>query len=708
MKKRRINPLEAHFEKIVLVVVSAVLLGVVAMQFLTQPNAVQISGSPTPVPPDRVFDRIAQDAEAVLARMRDTSPSLPEVPEQDVASRFAEVSDMSLADSVRLSAIGESVRLDARDIGPSGSDAATVYAMPQLPRPASLAVGTHRATVDPFFASQDEVLRALLPAEQPLDKVAVSVEGVVNGAALRRSLEQEAGQDDDAARPLPLSWWRGNLELLGVEVEREERTPTGSWGGARVISGLPGVETSLARARQASITPAELVQVAQGARLAAREIAQPAFPPTVAGPEWTRPSEMSDEAGMSDADREIARLKRQYDALQRRADGLRLQLERIGAGGGGGEGGIEDRGRRRETGDPGRTPVDRDQQQRERIQAQIEAVEGQMFRIAGELADRGAPIDEQPGQQQTNEPPPPLPSLLEAEALPVWVHDLTAEPGKTYRYRMRVVVNNPLYAKDQYLSEAQRDAAASPTLAGGWSDWSTPVEVEADRHFFVVSASESDVIGSGPRAAVEVYQFYYGYWRKGSATLTPGDTISARVSLPDNLLIWDEEKLAELGTRPGMPARPGVQPGLRPEGFPEDRRRREFEGEIPSQRDDPRRTGTPGQQRTAPGEEALPEGATKAPSSLDLYLNAMLLDVTGVPGADGTHRVIFRSPEGGLLVRTTGEDRSNALYRRLAANAREGEAQNRPEPDPNQPRNVPVVPRNPDRAPPGGGGGGGG
>lgn len=714
MKKSKINPLEAHFEKLILVAVSGVLLVVVAMQFLTQPNAVQVGNSPTPLAPDRVFEPIENDAEALLARMRDVNPSLPEVPEQDVAGQFAAVSNLSIADSIRVTMLGEGVDIEEHEIGSSGGDAATTYAMPALPVPASLAVATHRATIDPYEAITNEQLRAYLPSEQPFDTVAVSVEGTISGETLLASLQEDPDGDAGPMRPLPLSWWRGNLELLGVEVEREERGADGSWGGMTVLSGVPGRETLLGEARHDGITPAELVEVARSAETLVREIAQPAFPQTIAGPEWVPPSELSTEVGMSDEDREIATLERRYESFRKRRDGLLLQLENVGSGGGGNEdrgGGGRNRGGGGEGGRPSprtRPTVDRDQQKREVLQSQIESIERQMERLAEQLADLGAPVDQDQAQDsQPNQPEPPLPTLLEAEDLPVWVHDFGAEPGKAYRYRMRVVVNNPLFAKEQYLSGAQQASAGSPTVEGAWSGWSSPITVERDRHFFVVSGSESDAIGNGPRAAVEVYQFYYGYWRKGSTTLEPGDSIHARAKLPDDLLLWDLAKLEQTGPRSGLGRPAGGRQGF--ERDPEGGRgnRRDFVESNPDRPvQDPRRGTGSGQG----GDVEVPEGATKAPETLDLELAAMLLDVVPTPGKKDSTRVVLRDPEGQLVTRLTAADRSSELYKRLATNAREGENQGRPEAEPNENRpNVPDPgPRGRDFEEGGGGGPGGG
>ncbi|QKK07273.1 MAG: hypothetical protein HND58_03250 [Planctomycetota bacterium] len=695
MKKNKINPLEAHFEKLILVAVSAVLLAVVAMQFLTQPNAVKVGTNPTPLAPDRVFDPIERDAEALLAQMQNSSPTLPEVPDQNVAVQFAEVSNLAVADSIRLTVIGEGVSLEAAEIGPSGADAVTTYVMPALPVPATLAAATHRATIDPYTAVTNTALRAYLPKEQPFDTVAVSVEGTISGETLLASLEQDPDGDSGPMSQLPLTWWRGNMELLGVEVEREELGTGGSWTGSTLISGVPGRDTLLSEARRDQITAAELVDVARSAQSFMRDIAQPSFPQTVAGPDWVRPSEMTEDAGLTDEERDIARLKRQYDSLLKRQDGIRLQMENLTGSSGGGEerggGGSGRRGGGGEGGQPNPRPtVDRDQIRRDNFQKQIDALDGQLARLADQLADLGAPIDGTPDQNaQSNEPEPPLPSLLEAEDLPVWVHDFSAQPGKTYRYRMRVVVNNPLFAKEQFLSDAQKPAAASPTTEGEWSGWSSPISVERDRHFFVVSGSENDALGNGPRAAVEVYQFYYGYWRKGSTTLEPGDSIRAKAKLPDNLLLWDLAKLEELGPRTGTGGRPAPGAGWRegfeggPEGGGDNRR-------LLNPDRDPRDPRQPAQPRnTADAQVELPEGATKAPDTLELVHAAMLLDVMPMPGGQDSTRVVLRDAQGQLIARLTDSERASQFYKRLTSNAREGETQGQPELEANNDRQTP-------------------
>ncbi len=716
MKKNRINPIEAHFEKVILAGVSVVLLGVVSMQFLTQPNAVKVGNNPNPVAPGSAFDPIEKEAEALLAQMRDPTPTLPQVPEQDISKRFEQARQIGLASSLSLSNFGAGVEIAGPE-GAFGPDlAATVYALPALPAPASLSVATSRGTLDPFVASANPALMAYLPAEQPFDAVAVSIEGTIDGEGLRTSLESDPDGEGPKS-PLPLLWWRGNIDLLGVEVQREELT-SGGWTDATVIAGMPGEQSLLAEARRTGVTAKDLTDIVKDSRTLAREVAQPGFPPTIAGPDWVRPSEQQEEVGMTDEQRRIASLKRKVETYDRSLATLRKELEEVGAGGGSdaGERGIRGGGGTRSGGGGGRPgesggggqTTDPAQKRRESLEKSIEGVERSRQRVVDQLADLGELMDEdQDNSQPAKQAEVPLPELLRAESMPVWVHDFSAEPGKTYRYRMRVVVNNPLFGRAQFLADEQRGAAESATMEGDWSAWSAPIEVEGDRQFFVVSASEDDQLGSGPRAAVEVYEFYYGYWRKGSTTLSPGDTIHTSARLPENLPIWDPAKLKELGRMPTTNPRSGGRdvegPGSRwmPGDVPDERGRRLADEEDPRARIGARGTET---------EEVnqLPEGATAAPTSLELEVEAMLLDVVRVPGTEGGFQAVLRGSEGQLLIRDATRERDGALRKRLEANAREGADQGRPEPDPTETGRPTQREDRRQQEDTGGGGGGGG
>jgi len=100
-----------------------------------------------------------------------------------------------------------------------------------------------------------------------------------------------------------------------------------------------------------------------------------------------------------------------------------------------------------------------------------------------------------------------------------WFHDDSVQPGKTYRYRLRVKLWNRYVGKRAAL---QDPAAASQTvLPGEWSLPSDPITVAPKTHFFVKGPRP----GEPPVASVEVFTWYRGEWYKEAFNVQVGDTI---------------------------------------------------------------------------------------------------------------------------------------------------------------------------------------
>lgn len=109
----------------------------------------------------------------------------------------------------------------------------------------------------------------------------------------------------------------------------------------------------------------------------------------------------------------------------------------------------------------------------------------------------------------------------ESTAPAVWYHDTTVEPGKTYRYRMRVNLWNRYVGRIHNVADEQD--AKRTTISGEWSIPSAPVTVAPETYFFVRSANES----SGT-ARVDVWRWIDGFWRKASFEVAVGDVIAGK------------------------------------------------------------------------------------------------------------------------------------------------------------------------------------
>lgn len=103
----------------------------------------------------------------------------------------------------------------------------------------------------------------------------------------------------------------------------------------------------------------------------------------------------------------------------------------------------------------------------------------------------------------------------------VWVHDDTVEPGKTYRYKIRYRLKNPVY---------RSSAVADPKLARQFalvseeSNWSDPVVIPPTVYVFLASGVTSGTTS----AKFEVLRWQNGKWYDKSFNVQPGDVIGAK------------------------------------------------------------------------------------------------------------------------------------------------------------------------------------
>ena len=106
-----------------------------------------------------------------------------------------------------------------------------------------------------------------------------------------------------------------------------------------------------------------------------------------------------------------------------------------------------------------------------------------------------------------------------------WAHDDTVQPGKTYRYRMRLGLLNPIAGRGR--------STTDPTLADKllfWSDFSAvtqPVEISARMYIFATKYSETN-----GAVTIEVVKYQMARWEKKSYDVKPGEVIGHLEKMP--------------------------------------------------------------------------------------------------------------------------------------------------------------------------------
>ncbi len=678
MKLKGINPLEAHVEKLVFGLMLLFALAMLVLQFTGGSNTIEIDRKS--VRPEQVMQVVKEKADSLKARLESerVHETFADYQAPTIDNPVGDDTEMPM-DAVALGPAPE-WRIDTAGGADMPLPTDTSYAEVTPPAPILPMASSFGGTVDPIVVQQliadDADIAGLFPAQQPYDKFAVSIQSRFPSGAFRDLLT--ASPSEPNLVRIAETWWVNDLTILAVETEREELLADGTWGRAQVVESLPGRINFKERFTADDFMPRMIRTLIADARAAQLEVRRPDYYPMISGNNWIWPElalEIAAESG--DPDDECQQLLRRWQSNNARIAQLTLQLDQLRGTGGGGPaaaddgrrpapdaGGDDERddNRRDRRGDRDRRPRDgradagwpaipdtwraqmggrggggererddageRERREREKqaqraanIEATIQRLQEENDEIEQRLREEcgidpeGQPIDD-PYTKVFEEDVLPITST-DSEEVTIWSHDITARPGATYRYRMRVWVTNPFYAKSASLGDDQKDLADDPAIASDYSDWSNPVAVDGERYFFAVSAQQSDpssVIKSRARASAEIFEFYYGYWRRGSVRLDLGDPLLATAALPElpTFEISRGDDGAWVAERHEEPLSPALDMNL---------------------------TG------------------------------AFLLGVTGVPGDRSRPVAFFRNDHGDLITRVPRNDRESALYLRLSASA---------------------------------------
>ncbi len=695
MAVRRIKPIEQHVEKIVLGIAGAAFMGVLAWQFIGPKTTVAVpvgARAKEPVPIGEAYEIVAVEARKLQGEIaqRDFA-DLPKAAATGLLAEFTERHDGPVMGGRKLPSgvIGDvsPVVRDttlARDVTeiPKGEFA---FHVPQIPALEGVLAHGFVASIHPEDVSAIPELSAMVTRPEPHNLAAITVEATIPGASIRAALEA----DPDGKGPiqaLPKGWWdAGRLAALNVELVRETRLADGTWGERTVVPAMPGrfsVAAKIKDLRSNDQMSALLNEVVpkEGEILRPEWYRRPDINGISLGEEWTAPSDLASADG-APAERSKAQINRERNTKIARREAIDRELRTLGTGG--------PPGRRGPGQTPGRNPAPgSDDRRREQLEKQRAALDGEIKKLDEELKQLGvekvAPKTEQF-------------AIVDEPIVQVWAHDVTVKRGATYRYMIRLHVNNPMFGQSN-VTGAQAALKLKPTITTADSAWTDAVDAPPETYFFITNASNVRAGGGGAFATVEMFKFEWGYWRRGSARLDPGDPLLVAAEIPDVAKLRTLTPKKPAPGAPGAPGQPGPggrSPAIAPPGGGGG-------------------AGTPAQ----PDKDA-PKGPMV--SRFAIARDAFLLDAVPLTislSADKNRNAAFLAyirDEGGMLVaREPQADQASAVYKALVRSARAGEESNKNLPDeitghtPEEKKPKPPGEEPPPPPPPGGGGGGGG
>ncbi len=105
------------------------------------------------------------------------------------------------------------------------------------------------------------------------------------------------------------------------------------------------------------------------------------------------------------------------------------------------------------------------------------------------------------------------------EPLVFWAHDDTVIAGKTYQYRIRLGVLNPIAGRNWFM-EDQSHLSDELVLWSGYSEPSETISILRMMYFFPTEASAED-----KTADIQVSKFHMGRWMSEKFSISPGQLI---------------------------------------------------------------------------------------------------------------------------------------------------------------------------------------
>ncbi len=570
MKMKNVSFVEKHVEKVVLGVGVLFLLAVIWFYAaFAQKIEVKVGNQTTVATPGQIERLVQQETDDLGRRLQNATP-----PEQLVNMQVPPYADelktkitAPVTTIARLPGPLGATGLDRTilGVGGQGMDAAVKYNIPKLP---ALEKPVARADFAVLAEIDQPRLRAawlrILNQEAPGDFRYVSVASAFDMGEWQKSLRQ-GGQPR-----IPEEWWRGQLLVTEVTLERQTLDPvTGKWGETKVVPRIP--TQSGHAANQSTLAPENVNSLLTRIRARQPMILRPRLEPITFDRPWFPPN--IDPDALSPRQREQAR------EVLRVMRGIEEQIERQIIGGneiaddeevftapgtsagpapmmmppGGfseefgmgtmppgmsGEGGT--------TTDFNITvnPTDSFETQLDELQKRLNLVlEGKdLTAVDAAAATAAATAAAAPtgptgprdirrlatsgARPSAGATPGSAAAPREIGKLQIVVHDVTVQPGSTYRYRLKVGVYNPLFRKAGVAAEQRKELFDKLALVTNATDWTEAISVDPEKRFYLVSASPEQ-----RESRWEVWRIHRGRWINQDFRVRPGDPIGAVIDI---------------------------------------------------------------------------------------------------------------------------------------------------------------------------------
>lgn len=518
MRLKNLNLFEKYIEKAVLAMGAVFALVVLWFFVLGSPHAVELTAFHEELKPGEIEERILKEADdlnrRISSRENPFGEEVLEVP--PYTDEFRGRLTRPLIPVDRLTTLFGKPGVEMKNIVVPQSKP---FYVPQPPAPRALiwdnGFGVLSEPANPTLTRKFE---NIIGDQKPRDFRWVSVSARFD---LKRWRDLLSKKPTAEYQMLPKTWWQNRMLVTDVILQRQvQDSESGKWGEIQTLPPIPGndqfdfLNNTLFsfRTERVNWAPPEKEKVLGIASIEQKRLPQPLFPDLTEGL-WLPPDANSQTLSLSVVDqvrelvKQIEQVQVQIKEMKQRMKAGTLPLPVVPPVGG-------------ET--LAVIPIDLPE-----LEAQQNTLRVQLYEVLGiiEPIEPTRDVVEGSTRGRRGRGPITIKDVNQEESstpasVSVWQHDISVEDGQSIRYRLIVKVLNPLFFRSQAPKEQQEEYFQKLTLISAPSEWTEPVQVLNEHHFFLSGANKST--GS---CTIEVFCIFNGKWQKREFDVKPGDPI---------------------------------------------------------------------------------------------------------------------------------------------------------------------------------------
>lgn len=526
MRLKNLNLFEKYVEKAVLALGGLYALFVLWFFVIGSPHAVELNALHKTLKPGEIEDAILVETKDLDRRISSKEPPFKQldVPPYTDEFRARLTRPLIPVDSFETIFGRPGVAIDSIVV-----PIPKLYWVSTPPAPSGLiwdtGFGVLAEPENPAIVSDFE---QIIGTQKPRDFRWVSVSAQFNMKQWREYLEATPS-DSNKYIKITKNLWRDRLIVTDVILQRQVQNPeTGTWGEIETLPPVPGVDNHdflnntifSFRKERANWAPAEKDAALALANIEQKRLPRPLFPELAEGL-WLPPD--ANDQTMAPALAE--KVQNLVTAIQETQKQIKELKKRI-ADGTGPLAPAAPTGRPGENPDGTAIPVTLDlpalearrSKQREELYVLLGIIEPvDPARETASTGGRRGILERTPSTVvETREDD----EFATPDTIRVWQHDISVKDGQSLRYRMMVKVLSPLFFRDQMPNEQKEEYYQKFTLTSMTSEWTEPVQVLSEHHFFLSGASKAT-----QTTTIEVYCIFNGQWQRREFDVKPGDPI---------------------------------------------------------------------------------------------------------------------------------------------------------------------------------------